>query len=50
MARLPKEANVPIDMKVTLGAKAKKPLQIDIPLMISGWVLEWVSAKRLKEP
>ncbi|OLN31899.1 Ferredoxin-dependent glutamate synthase [Desulfosporosinus metallidurans] len=36
MARLPKEANVPIDMKVTLGAKAEKPLQIEIPLMISG--------------
>lgn len=36
MARLPKEANVPIDMKVTLGSKAEKPLQIEIPLMISG--------------
>lgn len=35
MARLPKEANVPIDMKVTLGQKAEKPLQIEIPLMIS---------------
>ncbi|HWQ43290.1 MAG TPA: FMN-binding glutamate synthase family protein [Desulfosporosinus sp.] len=36
MARLPKEANIPVDMKVTLGAKAEKPLHIDIPLMISG--------------
>ena len=36
MARFPKEANVPIDMKVTLGSKAGKPLKIDIPLMISG--------------
>nr|WP_042332766.1 FMN-binding glutamate synthase family protein [Desulfosporosinus orientis] len=36
MARLPKEASTPIDMKVTLGAKAEKPLQIEIPLMISG--------------
>ena len=36
MARLPKEANIPIDMKVTLGSKAVKPLQIEIPLMISG--------------
>lgn len=36
MARLPKEANIPIDMKVTLGSKAEKPLQIEIPLMISG--------------
>jgi len=36
MARLPKEANVPIDMKVTLGSKTDKPLQIDMPLMISG--------------
>jgi glutamate synthase domain-containing protein 2 len=36
MARLPKEASVQIDMKVTLGAKVQKPLQLDIPLMISG--------------
>ena len=36
MARLPKEADVPIDIKVTLGPKAEKPLQIDTPLMISG--------------
>ncbi len=36
MARLPKEGTIPVDMKVTLGAKAEKPLQIDIPLMISG--------------
>jgi len=36
MACLPKEANVLIDMKVTLGPKAQKPLQLDIPLMISG--------------
>lgn len=36
MARLPKETSIPIDMKVTLGGKAEKPLQIDIPLMISG--------------
>ncbi|HZK85798.1 MAG TPA: FMN-binding glutamate synthase family protein [Desulfosporosinus sp.] len=36
MARLPKDANVVIDMKVTLGPKAEKPLQIDIPLMITG--------------
>lgn len=36
MARLPKEASVPIDMKVSLGPKAEKPLQIEIPLMITG--------------
>ena len=36
MARLPKEANVPVDMKVTLGSKSEKPLEIEIPLMISG--------------
>jgi len=36
MARLPKEASVQIDMKVSLGPKAQKPLQIDMPLMISG--------------
>lgn len=36
MSRLPKEANVSIDMKVTLGPKVEKPLEISIPLMISG--------------
>ncbi|AFM43176.1 glutamate synthase family protein [Desulfosporosinus acidiphilus SJ4] len=36
MARLPKEANVAVDMKVTLGPKAQKPLTIETPLMISG--------------
>lgn len=36
MARLPKEANIAVDMKVTLGPKAQKPLVIEIPLMISG--------------
>jgi len=36
MARLPKEANITVDMKVTLGPKAEKPLQLDIPLMIGG--------------
>jgi len=36
MARLPKEGTIPVDMKVILGAKAEKPLQIEIPLMISG--------------
>ena len=36
MARLPKEANIPVDMKVTLGSKSEKPLKIEIPLMISG--------------
>nr|WP_242876307.1 FMN-binding glutamate synthase family protein [Desulfosporosinus hippei] len=36
MARLPKEGTIPVDMKVTLGAKAEKPLQIEMPLMISG--------------
>jgi len=35
MARLPKEANIPVNMKVTLGSKAEKPLQIEIPLMIT---------------
>lgn len=36
MARLPKEASVAVDMRVTLGPKAQKPLIIEIPLMISG--------------
>jgi len=36
MARLPKEASVPVNMMVTLGPKAEKPLEIKIPLMIAG--------------
>lgn len=36
MARLPKEANVKVDMSVTLGRHVEKPLNIQIPLMISG--------------
>jgi methylamine---glutamate N-methyltransferase subunit C len=36
MARLPKEASVAVDMKVTLGPKAKNPLIIEMPLMIAG--------------
>lgn len=36
MARLPKEASVPVDMTVTLGPKAQKPLELKIPLMIAG--------------
>nr|WP_042334830.1 FMN-binding glutamate synthase family protein [Desulfosporosinus meridiei] len=36
MARLPKEGTIPVDMKVTLGGKAEKPLEIEMPLMVSG--------------
>jgi glutamate synthase domain-containing protein 2 len=36
MARLPVEPLVPVDMKVTLGPKAEKPMMIEIPLMIGG--------------
>jgi len=36
MARLPKEASVPVNMSVTLGPRAEKPLEIKIPLMIAG--------------
>lgn len=36
MARLPIEPAVPVDMSVTLGSKAEKPLNLQIPLIISG--------------
>lgn len=36
MARLPIEPQEKVEMKVTLGLKAKMPLSLDIPLMISG--------------
>ncbi len=36
LARLPLEGEVTVDMKVTIGPKAQKPLVVDIPLLISG--------------
>nr|WP_328812255.1 FMN-binding glutamate synthase family protein [Paradesulfitobacterium ferrireducens] len=36
MARLPVEGEVPVDMKVTLGPRAAKPLTLAMPLLISG--------------
>lgn len=36
ITRLPVEGNVSVNMQVTLGPKAEKPLTIDMPLMISG--------------
>lgn len=36
MARLPIDLTVPVDMTVTLGPKAEKPMSIPIPLMIGG--------------
>ncbi len=36
MARLPVEGEVKVDMSVTLGPKAEKPLRLSIPLLISG--------------
>ncbi|MCT1904315.1 FMN-binding glutamate synthase family protein [Oceanobacillus sojae] len=35
-AKFPTEYTEKINMKVTIGPKAKKPMQLDIPLMISG--------------
>jgi methylamine---glutamate N-methyltransferase subunit C len=36
LARLPVEPLVPVDMKVTIGPKAEKPMTLSIPLMIGG--------------
>lgn len=36
MARLPVEGNVQVEMSVTLGPKAEKPLHLSIPLIIAG--------------
>lgn len=36
MTRLPIEPLVPVDMKVTLGPVAEKPMRINIPLIIGG--------------
>lgn len=36
MARLPIEPMVPVDIKVTLGPRAEKPLSLDMPIFIAG--------------
>lgn len=36
MARLPLEISEPVEMSVSLGPKAKEPLKLEIPLIISG--------------
>lgn len=36
VAKFPTEYTEKIDMKVTIGPKAKKPMKLDIPLMVSG--------------
>ncbi|MFD1066863.1 FMN-binding glutamate synthase family protein [Oceanobacillus locisalsi] len=36
VAKFPTEYTEQIDMKVTIGPKAKKPMELDIPLMVSG--------------
>ena len=36
MSRLPEEGSVAVDMSVTLGPKAQKPLSLKIPLLIAG--------------
>lgn len=36
MARLPIEPTVPVDIQVTLGPRAEKPLTLDMPIFIAG--------------
>lgn len=36
LVRIPVEPNVPIDMSITLGPKAQKPLSLPMPLLIGG--------------
>lgn len=36
VAHFPTEGDVEVDVKVTIGPKAKKPLELDVPFMISG--------------
>ncbi len=36
MHTLPLEPQTPVDMKITLGVKAERPLKIDVPLLIGG--------------
>ncbi|MBS4021519.1 MAG: hypothetical protein KGZ79_03725 [Dethiobacter sp.] len=37
LATLPVSKNTDVNLKVELGPKAEKPLQINLPVMVTGW-------------
>lgn len=46
--RLPTDEGAPIDTKVTIGPRAQKPLQIEIPIMISGMAFAFALSAKAK--
>ena len=45
---MPTPLSAPIGLKVTIGPRASKPLQIDIPIMISGMAYGWALSEGAK--
>jgi len=46
--RLPTDEGAPIDTKVTIGPCARRPLQIDMPIMISGMAFAFALSAKAK--
>lgn len=45
---MPTPLDVPIDLKVTIGPQATRPLQIDLPVMVSGMAYGWALSEDAK--
>lgn len=48
LARPPAAHDVPVDMAVTLGPRAQKPLRVDIPILVSGMAYGLALSRRAK--
>ncbi|OUN01530.1 MAG: hypothetical protein BAA04_07870 [Firmicutes bacterium ZCTH02-B6] len=48
LARRPAVHDVPVDMAVTLGPRAKRPLKVDIPILVSGMAYGLALSRRAK--
>lgn len=48
LARRPAAHDVPVGMTVTLGPRARKPLQVDIPILVSGMAYGLALSQRAK--
>lgn len=48
IARRPAAHDAPVDLSVTIGPRAKKPLQVDIPILVSGMAYGLALSQRAK--
>ncbi len=48
LKRMPPPLDVPIDLKVTIGKKTKRPLEINLPIMISGMAYGLALSEKVK--